>query len=71
VLKFCGAALIVIASRGLVMAADPILVVNQNLTQTLAASGKTEVSVLISSAREISLKDVVKMVLATVMTVAT
>jgi hypothetical protein len=52
--RLFGAALIVLASRGPVMAADAILVVNQNLTQTLPAGGKTEISVLISSAQEIS-----------------
>jgi hypothetical protein len=54
VLRLFSVALFVMASGGLGMAADPILVVNQNLTQSLPAGGKTEVSVLVSSAQEIT-----------------
>ena len=52
--RFFGVVGIVFLSAGLVWAAEPVFVVNQNLTQTLPVSGQTDISVLISSSQEVS-----------------
>lgn len=51
--RFFGVVVTVLLVAGLARAAEPVFVINQNLTQTLPISGQTDISVLISSPQEV------------------